>query len=724
MPDRDMAFSLKAFFDGRAAMRGLRRFARGFTRSVQGMTRSAGLGAGFAGIGGRFRPGGAGGILSGLVQGATGLAMAPVRILAGFAKLIPGIGGILGGVVSTGANILQGLVGIAANVVGGIVNALGKLVAAAARIFTRMVAVAGRILGKLVKVAAGIGLAVGAVLGWQMIKGIRENMQLADIRAVMQKTFGPLAAEMEKLARTLSLATPFTPMEVLRTVTTLGAARVEVKKYIGDVLDLAAATKGLGIRLEDVARVFARVRSGSFGEAFERLREMTISRPELEAAGLTFSKAGQFMGTPDEALRGIAKVIRSRFANMARQAAEVGSGPWSTFVGVIQDLRMELSGPWYERFNNALKDMNGWLLSLKDTGAWRAIMAGSEAAADAVDRFVRNLIDTDWAAAWKGMLSFPQRMWDEVIPDIGKLFAEKTAEGWVMGPVSEKILGGLERLKLEALKILEGLWGAIGQRAMETTRDVFNKLSGVFNRMANQVGERDKQALLRQLRDPNQQTAIWDYPKGLRARAPFTSNEEMIRLVGATPASEFVSIAEGEQVKAFKAAADGMSDMATAAHKAGENASDSAGRIADLNAEIDALNRRLDAAEKERPLKAELGGVWQKAGRVIRETFPVKSPADVAAERQAALRQTPGYKGRAAQIAKKRKTAGYARAAGYIEDAERLVAEADQLQLYLDAYLDKAEDAFERLDEKQKEMGDTLRRHGNKLKNIGTARAR
>lgn len=67
MRERNMDFKLRMLWDGTAALRGLRGFARSATRIVSGMTRGAGLGAGFAGIGGRFRPRGAGGILSGLV---------------------------------------------------------------------------------------------------------------------------------------------------------------------------------------------------------------------------------------------------------------------------------------------------------------------------------------------------------------------------------------------------------------------------------------------------------------------------------------------------------------------------------------------------------------------------------------------------------------------------------------------------------------------------------
>jgi len=433
--------------------------------------RSAGTGGISSGLMGRLatRPGGIGGIFSGVMQGATGLLLLPARIISSFASLIPLVGGVLNSVVRSAANILQGLVTVAANVVGGIINAFGKLLRSVAAIFGRMVGIIGRILGRIGKIAGGIFLGIGAVSAWQFIKGLRENMGLADLRAIMKKIFGPIAKKMEDMARAVSLKTPFTPTELIRTVVTLGAARVKVRKYLGDVLDLAAGTKGLGIRLEDVVRVFARLRAGTFGEAFERLREMTISRMELEKVGLAFGKSGAFLGTPMQAIAGVVEVIRQRFHGMAEEAAEVGSGPWSTFVGAIENLRVQLTEPWYDRFNNALKDINKGLLKLAGARSWREIIAKSRALADTVDGWIRGVFIPAMQAGWRAATefgakvtgAFAGREWG--LSNLKSALAEIPQFVTAQLPNALKILrSGLKIVGLEIHLWLKQLWQSIG----------------------------------------------------------------------------------------------------------------------------------------------------------------------------------------------------------------------------------------------------------------------
>lgn len=68
--------------------------------------------------------------------------------------------------------------------------------------------------------------------------------------------------------------------------------------------------------LTGFVNALGRIRGGSFGEGFERLREMGLNRQVLEAQGLKFDKSGQFTGTVNEALTGIEKAIKSKFAGM------------------------------------------------------------------------------------------------------------------------------------------------------------------------------------------------------------------------------------------------------------------------------------------------------------------------------------------------------------------------------------------------------------------------
>jgi len=144
----------------------------------------AGLLGGFAGVGGgalgglmgrmAAKPGGIGGFLSSITQGAASVMLLPARILGAFAGLIPGVGGIISGVVGTAANVLQGLVGVAANVVGGIVNAFGKLLGALTKLFSRIISRAAAIFGKLAKYGT-IAFTTVTVLGLRSFAKIEKG---------------------------------------------------------------------------------------------------------------------------------------------------------------------------------------------------------------------------------------------------------------------------------------------------------------------------------------------------------------------------------------------------------------------------------------------------------------------------------------------------------------------------------------------------------------------
>jgi len=73
--------------------------------------------------------------------------------------------------------------------------------------------------------------------------------------------------------------------------------------------------------LNSFVMALGRIKAGSFGEGFQRLREMGITRPMLEAQGLKFNKGGQFEGTPEEALRGIEAAIKLSFGDLDKQMA-------------------------------------------------------------------------------------------------------------------------------------------------------------------------------------------------------------------------------------------------------------------------------------------------------------------------------------------------------------------------------------------------------------------
>lgn len=314
-----------------------------------------------------------------------------------------GIGGIFTGAASVAAGALRGLVGVARSVVGGIIGAFRTLVSAIARIFRAVVRTAAGILRGLIKTAAIIAAGIGAVIGWQLVKGIRENMRLADVRQVLRKLLGDAAKDAEQFARQLSLKTPFTPMQMLEATTGLAAVRADYRRFLTDLADWAA---GALMPLEEIVRIFQRAQVGQFGEAMEGARRALISMRDLEREGARFTGANVFQGTPEQFVNALMAAVQRRFGGMAEQAAQVGTGPWSTFVGAIEELRVSLSEPWYERFNQGLIDLNNYLIELAKSDKWASIVRWSERVAEALDTRLRAAIEwlkaQDWGEIWAG----------------------------------------------------------------------------------------------------------------------------------------------------------------------------------------------------------------------------------------------------------------------------------------------------------------------------------
>jgi len=336
-------------------------------------------------------------------------------------------GGIFGAVIGAARTAVGAVLGI----VRGAINAAIGIVRAGIRIISG-------IIRTVVKVAAGVGLAAGAALGWQLAKGIRENMQLADIRMVLRKLLGDGAKDAEQYARKLSLATPFTPMEMLRATTGLATVRGDYRRFLSDLADWAA---GAQVPLEQLVDVFARAKTGQLGEAMEGIRRARLSLLDLQNVGARFNRQNQFLGTPDQFIGYMMKAARKRYKGMAAAAAEVGSGPWSTLSGHIQNIRTQLTEPWYERFNQGLKDMNGWLLRLVGGEGFEKLRQRSAGWARVVDEklrvALRGLVEFDWSPA--GM-----RKWVETTRErINGLFDDVKAFIRDLIPVGKALIDAL-----------------------------------------------------------------------------------------------------------------------------------------------------------------------------------------------------------------------------------------------------------------------------------------
>lgn len=140
-------------------------------------------------------------------------------------------------------------------------------------------------------------------------------------------------------------------------------AGLSVDKYLKSADDLAAANKDAGVTALDTARVFARLKSGDFGEAFERLRDFGINRQELEAKGLKFDNGGSFKGEAQQAIDAVVGIITDKFGGLSEKlSTETFDGAMSA----VQDNFTRLAVSIGEQLLPALTTAAQWFSNLQE----------------------------------------------------------------------------------------------------------------------------------------------------------------------------------------------------------------------------------------------------------------------------------------------------------------------------------------------------------------------
>ena len=329
--------------------------------------------------------------------------------IAGF--LMAGLTGVVSAARAVARLAVRAVTSVIRGAVGLIKAAVGMLVKAA----TAVVRLGVRTITGVIRAGLKAGLvgiaAAGALIGWTLVKGIGENLDLDDVRARLKLLIGDAARDVEEFARTLSLRSKYTPMAMLNAAVAIEAVGASSKRYLKDLADWAS---GAGKPLEQLVELFQRAKTGQFGEAMEGARRALISIKDMQREGATFNAGNAFQGSPDQFLGYLLAAARRRFEGMGEAAARVGKGPISTLIGIIQDLRKALAGRWAKLFTAGLNDLNDSLLRLAESPHWQAIVKWSDKVADAVDKNIRGIIK--WATTTEFSLDNIKKGFAELAP--------------------------------------------------------------------------------------------------------------------------------------------------------------------------------------------------------------------------------------------------------------------------------------------------------------------
>lgn len=218
------------------------------------------------------------------------------------------------------------------------------------------------------KALGGIGMALAAGATMFVGAGIKQNATIERLSVSYRVLLKDAEAANAAMAyvRKLADTSPYQMEETLDAGRAMLAYGLDLKTYMTDAMNLAAA---MGVQLNDVVRALGRIKSGDFGEAFERLRDFGISRELLEGKGLVFDRSGSYQGSVEQALTAIQAIIRERFGGMVQEQSETWNGLISTIGDKLKSLNADAVADTFAALKGPVAGLRDWLEGLDGTTA-------------------------------------------------------------------------------------------------------------------------------------------------------------------------------------------------------------------------------------------------------------------------------------------------------------------------------------------------------------------
>jgi hypothetical protein len=192
-----------------------------------------------------------------------------------------------------------------------------------------------RATGGIGGLAAGVGTAIaGVASGIGLGFGVKAAIEFDTIQRSLAAITGSAERAKQVLAFTDKLAGPsvFSSQELAGGAKLLEALGLQTEKYLPIAEKLGTVFGGNEEALMSYITALGYLKSGRNGEAFESLGRAGISRELLKGKGLEFDKGGQFLGSAEEALNAVEKLVNEKFGKLSE---EMASGPQAKLASVM-----------------------------------------------------------------------------------------------------------------------------------------------------------------------------------------------------------------------------------------------------------------------------------------------------------------------------------------------------------------------------------------------------
>lgn len=258
----------------------------------------------------------------------------------------------------------------------GISASFGKI-ASAASLPTKAVGGLTDVLGKVGLAALGFKAVIGGVaaVATGMVSG---NAEMETYETQLGTLLGSADAAKDRLKELAEFGakTPFELPEVVRAEKVLlgfgltgqkavqmtGKSGTELRTIIGDI------AAGTGASFEEMALNFGKFSAGATGEAISRFQEMGIvTREQLTAMGIQFSKSGELISPLPEAMAAAVKIAQSKFGGGMDKLSATFEGQMSTLADNFNAVKRAVMAPIFDVLKDSVARINDFL----STGAFQ-----------------------------------------------------------------------------------------------------------------------------------------------------------------------------------------------------------------------------------------------------------------------------------------------------------------------------------------------------------------
>lgn len=198
-----------------------------------------------------------------------------------------------------------------------------------------------------------------------------------------------------------------------------GFSGERIRTIVGDT------ASGVGQGFKDMAALIGRFSAGATGEALTRFQELgVVTRQELAAMGIQFSKSGQLLSPLPEAMDAVLTSMQSKFGGLMDVQSASLEGMSSNLQDWFDDVRRRLGEPLFDRAKEGLAGLLDALSSPEVDQAVDNLAGAIERAVDVVSSIFGGLeFDAaEWGAGTINAFA------DGILAGVG---AVESAIGWI-----------------------------------------------------------------------------------------------------------------------------------------------------------------------------------------------------------------------------------------------------------------------------------------------------